>query len=60
MKYRYYVVDYISNNVFGTNNLETAKEYAECEDNVVIDSYTGFEISINNGYYYESEIAECP
>jgi len=41
MAFRYIIVDGYDNQVFGTDDEALAKEYAECDDNFVIDTENG-------------------
>ena len=41
MAFRYYIVDGYDNQIFGTNDEALAKEYAEVDDNFVIDAENG-------------------
>ena len=40
-KFRFYITDFYSGDIKGTDNVEKAKEIALCEDFLVVDTETG-------------------
>lgn len=41
MKFRFYITDAIDGSIRGTNDEFIAHDYAECEDNFVVEAETG-------------------